>query len=215
MIIELVGPSSSGKTTLIDNLKDINNYDFVFRKDFKTNNPLYFLKISNLKTIYTTYKKIFLLKELSFNNKLFYSKHLSKKIIFINSSNSDTKFLIPDEGLISIYLSILSIYKVSILEIVQEILNENSYICIFINVDTETLKNRLQERGFPEGWEKRNIFNNSNDKYEKFFQIKHQFKLHYLALKEKKEINTIFFEIDNNHEIDLGIKNIVSIINNI
>ena len=97
MIIELVGPSSSGKTTLIYNLKDINNYDFVFRKDFKTNNPLYFLKISNLKTIYTTYKKIFLLKELSFNNKLFYSKHLSKKIIFINSFNSDTKFLIPDE----------------------------------------------------------------------------------------------------------------------
>ena len=80
MIIELVGPSSSGKTTLIDNLKDINNYDFVFRKDFKTNNPLYFLKISNLKIVFEIYLKIFLLKGLSFKNKTFYSKHLLRKL---------------------------------------------------------------------------------------------------------------------------------------
>ena len=88
---------------------------------------------------------------------MFYSKHLSKKVILINSYNSESEMLIPDEGLISIYLSILSIHEVSIFKIIKQILNHHNYLCIFIEVDSTTLNKRLQDRGFPEGWSKRKI----------------------------------------------------------
>ena len=63
-------------------LENENKYKFAFREDFHQNKFLHLVKISNLKIIFTTYLKIFLLKELSIKNKMFYSKHLSKKIVF-------------------------------------------------------------------------------------------------------------------------------------
>lgn len=215
MIIELVGPPSSGKTTLINNLNNSNSFNFVFREDFKKNKLLYFVRISNLKIVFEIYLKIFLLKGLSFKNKMFYSKHLSKKVILINSYNSESEMLIPDEGLISIYLSILSIHEVSIFKIIKQILNHHNYLCIFIEVDSTTLNKRLQDRGFPEGWSKRKIITTNMNEYKKYFQIQQKFKLEYSALKDIEEIKVKFFEIDNNFEINSGLKKIVSIIKNL
>ena len=215
MIIELVGPPSSGKTTLINNLNNSNSFNFVFREDFKKNKLLYFVRISNLKIVFEIYLKIFLLKGLSFKNKMFYSKHLSKKVILINSYNSESEMLIPDEGLISIYLSILSIHEVSIFKIIKQILNHHNYLCIFIEVDSTTLNKRLQDRGFPEGWSKRKIITTNMNEYKKYFQIQQKFKLEYSALKDTEEIKVKFFEIDNNFEINSGLKKIVSIIKNL
>ena len=215
MIIELVGPPSSGKSTLISNLKNENKYKFAFREDFHQNKFLHLVKISNLKIIFTTYLKIFLLKELSIKNKMFYSKHLSKKIVLINSYDSKSELLIPDEGLVGIYLSIFSIYQVSIYKIVKPILNQHNYFCVYVDVDPHALLKRLEDRGFPPGWIKRNIVSNSINENEKFFDIQKKFKLEYLALKDKKEIQINFHEIDNNLDIDSGLKKLLLIISNI
>ena len=53
------------------------------------------------------------------------------------------------------------------------------------------------------------------NKFEKFFQIQQKFKLEYFALKEKVEIKINFFEVDNNLEVNSGLKKVTSIIKNI
>ena len=53
------------------------------------------------------------------------------------------------------------------------------------------------------------------NEYKKYFQIQQKFKLEYSALKDIEEIKVKFFEIDNNFEINSGLKKIVSIIKNL
>ena len=48
MIVEIIGPPASGKTTMVNRLKKSENSEIVFQEDFKTRKVMDILNIFNL-----------------------------------------------------------------------------------------------------------------------------------------------------------------------
>ena len=212
MIVEIIGPPASGKTTMINRLKKSENSEIVFQEDLKTRKVMDILNIFNLLIIFSIYIKIFSIRKFNTTDKAFYARHISKKIIFMKKSIAAKKIFIPDEGLVHIYLSILSIYNISIYKIIDKYLEKYDYCIIFLDIELNVAQDRINKRGLPEGWRERNIFNNQESKEGRVLEI----QKNYLKVsndfidEENKSYKKI--KVNNNSNVDKAFLDINRII---
>ena len=200
MIIEFVGPPASGKSTVIQNLKEDYNLNVTYQSDVNLTIFTILTSFINLKTIIDIYFKIFFTTNLTFSNKRFYSRHISRKIIYFNEFDNLEKPFIPDEGLINIYLSILSIHNISIYKVIEKYIDFNNYYCILLKVDLKILNQRLLRRGPPEGWENRSLFSETVNKEDLYYKIQEKFLISSDDFFQNENIK--FYLIQNNSNFE-------------
>lgn len=200
MIIEFVGPSASGKSTIIQNLKENQKLDLNYQSDINLSTFKILTSFVNLKIITEIYLKIFFTTRLTFSNKRFYSRHITKKIIYFKKFDDIEKPFVPDEGLINIYLSVLSIHNISIYRIIKEYINTKNYFCIILKVDPKTLNERILRRGPPKGWDGRNLFAKVANKENIYYKIQEQFLIFSDVFFQHEKIK--YYLLENNSNIE-------------
>ena len=199
MIIEFVGPSASGKSTIIQNLKENCKLDLLYQSDINLSTFKILTSFFNLKVIIEIYLRIFFTTNLTFSNKQFYSRHITKKIIYFKNFYDSEKAFIPDEGLINIYLSVLSLHNISIFKIIEKYIDFNNYYCKDQQVDTKKLNERIIKRGPPKGWDNRNLIVGNVNREDIYYKIQEKFLMLSDEFFQHEEIK--FYLLENNSDL--------------
>ncbi len=211
MIIEFVGPSASGKSTLIQNLKENYNLDLIYQSDQNIQIFEIITSFAYLRIILEIYLKIFFTTNLTFSNKRFYSRHITKKIIYFKKYEDLERPFILDEGIINIYLSVLSIHNISIYKIIEKYIDVKNYFAILIKVNPRLLNERILHRGPPAGWDNRKLFTETVNKEVMYYKIQEKFSAYSNDFFQDKEIK--YFSLENDSNIEDATDKAVEIIN--
>jgi thymidylate kinase len=212
MIYELIGLPGSGKSTILEKIKNIENESFSFQDNIDLKN------IKNLKYtllfVDVTFNILFK-SNLSMKSKRFYIFHLFRKIIYIREFKNKQKIFFPDEGLLSIYISLLSIFNVSIHKFIEKYIPDE-YAVIYLKVENSIARERFYERGLPDSWVRNGVIRiNSDGKFDKSktSQILNAYVLNINNLMSK-DIKLEKFEVLDSSDVNNTTNKILEIISN-
>ena len=159
MIIEIVGPPGIGKSYYGNKAAEANNYIY---SDEELRSQLSKIKLFFLfiKSSYTLLRNFHLFggnqgaqsNYLLWKKNMNYLKSILNKLILYQLMINNEDVYIPDEGLLSIDLSIQTFFDEKVVKNYR-IFNNKMYRVVLLKLDTEENIKRLKERPWPPTWE--------------------------------------------------------------
>ncbi len=159
MIIEIVGPPGIGKSYYGNKVVEANNYIY---SDEDLRSQLSKIKLFYLfiKSLYTLLRNFHLFgggqgtqsNYLLWKKNMNYLKSILNKLILYQLMINNEDVYIPDEGLLSIDLSIQTFFDKKVVKNYR-IFNNKMYRIVLLKLDTEENIKRLKERPWPPTWE--------------------------------------------------------------
>ena len=210
MIYELIAPPGSGKSTILEKIKNIENENFLFQDNIELIN---FKNLKYIRLFIEVAFHIFFKTNLSKKNKRFYTFHLFRKLIYIHELKNNQKIFFPDEGLFSIYVSLLAIFNVSIHKFIEKYI-PNEYAVIYLKVENSIAMERFYARGIPDSWIENSVIQiDSDGKFNKakVSQILTDYVLNIDNLMSK-DIKLEKFEILNSSDVNNTTNKILEIV---
>ncbi len=159
MIIEIVGPPGIGKSYYGKKVAEANNYIY---SDEELRSQLSKIKLFYLfiKSSYTLLRNFHLFggnqgaqsNYLLWKKNMNYLKSILNKLILYQLMINNEDVYIPDEGLLSIELSIQTFFDEKVVKNYR-IFDNKMYRVVLLKLDTEENIRRLEERPWPPTWE--------------------------------------------------------------
>lgn len=191
MIIELVGPPGSGKSTILKEIVKQNK-----KLVTESQVPLNFLNFYVIYTLiflffkYFTTFRIYKLNDLKIN--MYYFQNFVKKFLRVKIADRKNMILIQDDGLISNTISPRALLNKKYLENFVFLKNQKYIVFKLLVPENENLK-RLNNKAISASWEKLNVtktFSKIIESYSSIVDIE-------INVKNLKKYDVQIYEIEN------------------
>ena len=166
MIIEIIGPPGIGKSYYGSKILEFNNEIY---SDTDIRNELSNIKkiIISIKVIIRFISTVSFYKLILWKNNQSYFRSFLNKLIYLEFAVSNKKTYLPDEGLISINLSIKTFFNKEIF-LNNNLFKNDNYKIIILELNHNKNIERLSNRPYPPTWELFEIGNNYDEIIEEY-----------------------------------------------